>query len=328
MRRALLAIPIFLALGPIPGTHQRFPVDNLADSVAAIPLAAPPVRAGSLRFVRGWQLTSPHSRFGGFSALARVGAGRFQLAGDNGYWARLTLPMKAAPAAVEIAPLPTPGGQPRRKSMIDVEAMMVDPATGKSWIALERIDEIWRLDAALERIEARRRLPPPGWPTNSGAEAMARLADGRTILFSEGAADDARGTAALVYRGDPAVAAAPPLHFLYDAEGRGRVSDAAVLPDGRVLIVHRRMGFDPIFTTILAILDPADIREGAVVRSRTVGRVPEALAENYEGADVAVEGERTFVWLVSDDGFNVWQRSLLVQFELVDLPPRSKKAAR
>jgi hypothetical protein len=36
---------------------------------------------------------------------------------------------------------------------------------------------------------------------------------------------------------------------------------------------------------------------------------------------------RTFVWLVADNNFNAWQRSLLVEFELVDLPG-SKKAAR
>ena len=44
---------------------------------------------------------------------------------------------------------------------------------------------------------------------------------------------------------------------------------------------------------------------------------------------------RTFLWLVSDDNFNSWQRSLLVEFELFGLPPPqsppapdSKKAAR
>ena len=59
---------------------------------------------------------------------------------------------------------------------------------------------------------------------------------------------------------------------------------------------------------------------------------PWPLAENYEGAAVSVEGGRTFLWLVADDNFNVWQRSLLLQFELVDLPPKSmpdtKKAAQ
>ena len=91
------------------------------------------------------------------------------------------------------------------------------------------------------------------------------------------------------------------------------------------------MGFDPVFTTTVAIVDPAAIRPGAVVRSRTIGRVPGALADNYEGAAVTTDGARLFLWLVSDDNFNRWQRSLLVQFELVGLPvraPDSKKAAR
>ena len=52
-------------------------------------------------------------------------------------------------------------------------------------------------------------------------------------------------------------------------------------------------------------------------------------------AAVTTEGARTFLWLVSDNNFQRWQRSLLVEFELVGLPPRrnpsqtgSKKAAR
>ena len=146
-----------------------------------------------------------------------------------------------------------------------------------------------------------------------------------------------RGREALVYAGDPAVPGTKAFRSFYDAEGKGQVSDAAPLPDGRILLVHRRLGFDPLFTTVIAIVDPADIRAGAIVTSRSIGRVPAALAENYEGAAVAVEGGRTWLWLVSDDNFNVWQRSLLVQFELVSLPPArvpvkkardSKKAAR
>ena len=332
MRRLLPAALIFLAIGPLPGTVMRFSEVDLTESATARPLVYAPERAGPMRFERGWHLVSPHSRFGGFSAIARTGPDRFQLVGDNGYWTRLTLDSRGAVSDMRIRSLPTPDGRPARKSMADAEAMVFDPDTGKSWIALENINQIWRLDADLATIESRRKLPEPGWPKNSGPEAMARLADGRTVVFSEDADDDPRGREALIFTGDPAAPGPPPIRFFYDSRGKGLVSDAAPLPDGRILLVHRRLGFDPVFTTIIAIVDPAEIRKDAVVRSRTIGRVPTPLAENYEGAAVSVEGGKTWLWLVADDNFNAWQRSLLLQFELVDLPPTptpdSKKAAR
>src|SRR5690606_6743662 len=136
-------------------------------------------------------------------------------------------------------------------------------------------------------------------PANRGPEAMVRLADGRTVIFSEDADDDPRGREALLYSGDPASAGPAPIRFFYDSDGRGLVSDAAPLPDGRILLVHRRLGFDPVFTTIVAIVDPADMTKNAVVRSRTIGRVPLPLAENYEGAAISVEQGRIYLWLVA-----------------------------
>ncbi|WP_411340383.1 esterase-like activity of phytase family protein [Sphingopyxis sp. J-6] len=333
MRRLLPAALIFLAIGPVPGTHQRFPEIDLTERVVAHPLHFRASGNGTLRFVRGWHLTSPHSHFGGFSGIARIGPDRFQLVGDNGYWTRLTLTPDGRVRDLAIASLPTPEGRPRRKSMIDAEAMIVDPESGKTWISFEVINQVWRFDAALTQVESRYSSPAlRRWPVTAGPEAMVRLPSGQTILFSENADDDPRGTEALLYDKDPAAPGSAPVLFYYDAGGKGLVSDAAVLPDGRILLVHRRLGFDPVFTTILGLVDPADIGAGKVVRSRTIGRVPKPLADNYEGAAVSVEGGRTFLWLVSDDNFNLWQRSLLLQFELVDLPPRktpdSKKAAR
>ena len=56
---------------------------------------------------------------------------------------------------------------------------------------------------------------------------------------------------------------------------------------------------------------------------------------SYTHLDVYKRQGKTWLWLVADDNFNAWQRSLLLQFELVDLPPArlsvtsdSKKAAR
>lgn len=337
MRRLLSAALIFLALGPVPGTVMRFPAKDFTQRASARPLIFKPATTGAMRFVRGWRLVSLHDRFGAFSALAWTGPDRFLLVGDNGYATRLSLDSRGTVSRVHIAALPTIDGHPARKAMADTEAMFVDPANGTVWLALEGINQVWRLDAGLSKIESRRELPKPSWPANRGPEAMVRLADERTVVFSEDADDDARGREALVYAGDPAEPGPAPIRFFYDSRGKGLVSDAAALPDGRILLVHRRLGFDPVFTTIVAIVDPADIAKDAVVRSRTIGRVPTPLAENYEGAAISVEAGRTYLWLVADNNFNVWQRSLLLQFELVDLPPKkaapkkmegSKKAAR
>lgn len=326
MRRLLPAALIFLTLGPVPGTQYRYPAIDRSQAVSARALVHPAGTSGSLRFVRGWRLTSPNSFFGGFSALARLGPGRFLLLGDNGHAVRLTLGEQGVEAAA-IATLPLPPHKSGSKAFTDSEAVAVDPVSGKIWVALEMIDQIWRFDPALTHIESRNRSPQLArWPANRGAEAMARLAGGPMMVFSEDADDD-RGREALLFTGDPAAPGEQGVRFFYDAEGKGQVSDAAPLPDGRVLLVHRSLGLSPVFTTTLGIVDPAEIERDGVVRSVAIGTVPEALSENYEGAAVSVEDGRAFLWLVSDDNFNSWQRSLLLKFELVDLPD-SKKAAR
>lgn len=327
MRRLLLAALIFLAVGPVPGTHFRYPQESFVEAAEARALDLPPATDGIIRFRRGWHLVSPHSRFGGFSALARLGPDRFQLVGDNGQWVRLEIGKDGRVESLRIAPLPRPAHWPKRKSMIDSEEMFVDPATGESWIALENINQIWRFDAAMTRVEAR--VQPAAlkdWPRRRGPEAMARLADGRTLILSEGGYDDPRANHGLLMPGLPGERGKA-VRFFYDSEGKGSTSAAAPLPDGRILLVHRDVGWNPVFTTELAIVDPADIKEGVVVRSRSIGRVPAAIAENYEGAAIAVVDGRTLLWLVADNNFQRWQRSLLVEFELAGLPD-SKKAAR
>lgn len=334
MRRLFLAALIFLALGPVPGTVQRFPVDNLTQVATARPLASEPETSGTMRFVRGWHLVSPHSRFGGFSGIARIAPDRFLLIGDNGYRTRLTFDRKGQLTAFNIAPLPAPPGWPDRKTMLDSESLLVDRAQGTAWVGLERINQLWRFDHELTRLEAR--YAPAAlrdWPSGRGPEATARLADGRIIILAEGGREDPRKNRAALLADYPgAKLAAAPTRFFYDSQGMGAVSDAAPLPDGRFLIVHRKVGWNPVFTTTVAIADPQDIRPNAVLRSQTIGVVPRGLAENFEGAAVTVENGRTWLWLVSDNNFNRWQRSLLLQFELAGLPPArtpdSKKAAR
>ena len=333
MRRLVLAALIFLALGPVPIQVIRTPKDNFVQQMSARPLAAPSGAADGMRFVRGWHLTSPHSRFGGFSGMARIGRNGLLLIGDNGYSARLTIEGAARLALVRIAPLPVPDGWPDRKSMVDSESLFVDSAEGTVWVGLERTNQLWRFDEAMTRLEAR--FAPASmrdWPGGRGPEAMARLADGRVIVLAEGGRSDPRSNRGLMFAGTPGATRAPPTRFFYDGEGKGSVSDAAPLPDGRILLVHRKVGWNPVFTSTIAIADPADIKPDGVLRSHSIGVVPRDLADNFEGAAVEVADGRTYLWLVSDNNFQLWQRSLLVQFELMGLPPEktsdSKKAAR
>ncbi len=107
MRRLFFALLIFILVGPVPGTVMRFPVNDLTEAAAARPLVFAPSDRGPMRFERGWRLVSPHSRFGGFSALALTGPGQFQLIGDNGYATRLTLDVRGGVGSVRIRPLPT-----------------------------------------------------------------------------------------------------------------------------------------------------------------------------------------------------------------------------
>ena len=322
MRRILLATLLFLLLGPVPWSGQRRVQMIESDSAKAIALPTPrSTTGGALHYVRGWRLESRDSRFGGFSALAEVAPRQFLAVADNGRWVRTDL--RGDSPRLDLGGLPDMGDERRSKGLRDVEAMATDPDGDRVWLALEGDHQVWRLDKGLSRIAARRRFPSENWGANRGAEAMARLPGGRFIIFAESRAGGG-ATEALLYPGDPAEAGAP-LRFRYDAEGKGAVADAATLPDGRVLLVHRKLGWNPVFTTVVAIADPAEIVAGGVLRSRAIGTVPAVIADNYEGAAITEADGRIYLWLVSDDNFQRWQRSLLVQFELVGLPPAQQK---
>src|SRR3546814_3943175 len=126
MRLLLPAALVFLALGPLPGAALRFPVPDLSQQASAHRLAVAPQTAGTMRFVRGWHLTSPNSRFGGFSGLAMPAPDRFELVSDSGWSARFTLGASDRLDDVHVAPLPRPRGHPQGKSSTDAESLFVD----------------------------------------------------------------------------------------------------------------------------------------------------------------------------------------------------------
>lgn len=319
MRRLLLLVLIVIGLAP--GTLLRTPSGSRADLavVTVTPRADRGGVAGELALAGAWELTSPHGWFGGFSALVPAEGAALFAGTDRGFLLDLDLSgdaPRAVPGTFRFA-----GISPRgRKEYVDLESLARDPATGTLWAGFEYDNLIVRTAAnGTCRISA----PPEmaDWSANSGPETMERLADGRFLVIAEGP-DEGSDTlhTALLYPGDP-VEGGKPLVSRYAAPADYDPVDAAQLPDGRVLILLRRVRYSipAQFDTAIALADPGEIREGAVWQARIIERLEGGIfADNFEGiAYVPSAGDpmRGDVWVITDDNFSIFQRSLLVKFD-------------
>lgn len=316
-RLLLLAL---IAIGLAPGTFLRTPTSARDDplSVAVTPVAQRDGLHGVLTLTAAWELTSAHSRFGGFSALVAGGEGGLIAGSDRGFLMPLAVDgpaPRAGPARFAF------GGRKANgfDRVIDLEALARDPATGTLWAAIENLNRIDRIGPGGERRSVRP-AQLAGWRSNSGPETMERLGDGRFLVLAEGA--ERRGMAhrpALLYPGDP-LAGQPALAFRFASGADYAPVDAAQLPDGRVLILLRRVryGIPVRFDTAIAIADPRAIRPGQQWRGRVIQRLYGGVfADNFEG--IAFVPDRAgathgSIWLISDDNFSVFQRTVLLRF--------------
>jgi hypothetical protein len=90
-----------------------------------------------------------------------------------------------------------------------------------------------------------------------------------------------------------------------------------LLPDGRLLLVNRRVGWLGRIAASLTVADLAGLRGGAIIEGREIAVLAWPLAvDNMEAVSVTVEGGRTIVRLASDDNFMALQRTLLLEFAL------------
>ncbi len=273
-------------------------------------------RLGPLLFLGGWAIGSNDRRFGGISAM-HVEAGEVVALSDAGSLIRFTLP-GPEPARLTIRPLPEGPGSAASKFDRDTEAMTVHGE--QAWVGFEGRNavwlyrrESWRSDAAAEPPAMR------GWPGNSGAEAIVRLADGRFLIFSEGERRADGSTEAVLFEGDPALAGTPAVTLGYRAPDGYRITDAALLPDGRLLLLNRRFSIFEGMSAKLVIADPGAAKAGSVLTGTEIAHFEAPVTvDNMEALSVTREDGRTIVWIASDDNFSGLQRTLLLKFALAD----------
>lgn len=273
-------------------------------------------RIGALRLLAAWELTSQARAFGSWSGLV-VDQGWLTFLSDAGGVFRLRL-AGVTPVAAEWRDLPDGPGPAFEKRFRDSEGLALDPASGRLWVSFEHRNSIFRFAPRFTRAEAA--VFPPAmqdWPTNGGAEAIARLADGRFLVFEEGRrAPGPR--AGLIFAGDPTDSRTPPpQRFAYVPAAGYRVTDAAELPDRRLLVLERRIA-QP-WTARLTVLERDSVRPGATVSGRLLAFfAPPVLHDNFEALAVSTEAGRTIIWLASDDNFSPLQRSLLLKLTFAE----------
>ena len=195
----------------------------------------------------------------------------------------------------------------------DAEALVHLPDGG--WlVAFERRHKILRYaDGGLTTCGAGSEVKLPqdaaSLPSNEGIEAMMALTDGRLLLIAE-AGDDGRHPAWIGGAGDWQA-------LTYAGIAGFKPTDAAVLPDGDLLVLERSFSLlNGVNARLVQI--PAATIGNAILDGTEIARLrPPLTVDNFEGlaARRGRNGE-TLIYLVSDDNFSNLQRTLLFQFAL------------
>jgi hypothetical protein len=322
MRRFLLILLVAIGLSPgiywremlpPPETSERIGIASLLERDAA-PVALD--KAGQLKLTGAWALSSRNRIFSSYSALLVPGDGSLLAFSDRGRWLRLPL---LDGAKARMGTVFADVGAP--KNAQDIEAATRDPATGTIWLGLEGRNAILRMADDFSGMTV---VDPDGmrdWPGNRGPEAMLRLRDGRFIVLAEKESSwGGSGGPGLLFAGDP-VEGAPSTAFRFDAGRRFSPTDTVELPDGRVLILLRKVtiGLPLAFSARLVVADPAAIRAGEEWQWREIADLSSTVPmDNYEALATSggADGEPLILWLLSDDnGASYIQRTLLVRLE-------------
>jgi hypothetical protein len=286
------------------------------------------LRFGALEYRSGLVLTSSFHGFGGLSGLRLDAKGeRFIAISDHGSWftGRIVYASRemVGLADVEAAPLLAPDGRPvTERGWYDSESIALDGE--RVYIGLERVNQVLRYDFSKGFTRARSEivpLPPAAkrLPNNKGIEALVFVPKGLplagTLIAISERGLDADGNLIAFLIGGPSAG-----QFSLRRTDNFDVSDAVLLPSGDLLVLERKFSlFSGVGIRIrriaLAAIAPGALVDGPTIFTADLGQE----IDNMEGIDAHItpEGD-TVLTLVSDDNFSLIQRTLLMQFTLVE----------
>lgn len=275
-------------------------------------------RVGKLLFLGGFELSSDDPRFGGLSGLdVSPDGARLYAVSDQGYWITANLAHDAdgrlaAAGPWRSVPLLTPTGHTVNLLQQDAEGLVRNP-DGSFLVSFEGTHRIWRYPSDLS-APPRPTPTPPGLakaPLNRGLEAITVLADGTVFCVTEDHDNEDDSLKGWLMKNGVAQAVS-----YVPADGFSPTG-LATLPDGDVLLLERQFDLVRKHARVVRI-EKAALTAGAKVRGGAVADLRRPLPlDNFEGLAVRRDAEgRTLLYLVSDDNFLPFQRTLLLQFRL------------
>lgn len=272
-----------------------------ADAVAAVRFDAVALDApgfAPLTVAGAWRVTSADPRMGGVSALAVDRGGLLALT-DSGVTIRLPKPT-ASVGIAEFRDLPAGPGDPRHKAGRDSEALARDTHGLGWWVTFENHHSVWLFDRDWRRVIGNVDLRSLGWSPNTGAEGAVSTVDGLLLVPEKG--DE-----------------------LVDLSGRdidrvrldnrfGRLSDAAMLNDGRIVLLARN--YSPAgFSARLLLLAYPTVRPLARLALGRLDNAEAIAAEPLAGGGVRL-------WIMTDNDFRRRVPTLLVALDWRGDKPR------
>ena len=313
---------------------EHYVADPVAIDVRARPIASfdprdrSHVRFGSLEYRSGLVLTSGFHGFGGLSAIRFLDpkGERFVSLSDKGTWFTGRIVYSGREmiglADVEAAPMLGPDGRPiTTRGWFDSESLAFDGEI--AYVGLERVNQVLRFDFAKGATRSRGvvvPLPPAAkkLPFNKGLEALVFVPKGMglagTLIAISERGLDASGNLIAFLVGGPT-----PGQFSIRRTETFDISDAVLL-SGDLLILERKFSWLAgvhirIRRLPLKSIAPGTLVDGPAIFQADLGQE----IDNMEGIDahVSPEGD-TVLTMISDDNFSMIQRTLLLQFTLVE----------
>jgi hypothetical protein len=273
-----------------------------------------------LILVGAFELRSRHPQFGGISGLSIGADGRLYAVSDRGYWLSARMRHDSEGALVDlldwqIKPILTPERTPTDGLLTDSEALASAP-DGSFIVGFEQTHRLWRylpppmtFDSPAQAIPAPHDLAKA--PRNGGLECVTVLPSGEILILAEELQNKDGSFKGWLIDDQQAV------ELSYLPSAGFRASDCAALQNGDVIILERHLSIFLAFSARLKLIRAASIRPHAMLNGEDLLRLdPPLRLDNFEAIAIQEDAAGTLIYLISDNNFQPFQRTLLLQFRL------------